>query len=396
MAPSLKLLHALRNAVARCEESCRAGDGMTEQELLGFTKRLQELTDSVRNAEHFTDLERALSAEMSFLQDKQEEALRARIENRSQKRIQAYSAAYMREFLTGEAERQKLSQRDAGKAAPLTEEQKRILSQLHDSPKADSVAVWDAAARTIPEPVTRLERAMAELEILYPPAAHAFAARLANLHGQSPGQRRDMLRDSLFIELAEAIKEQKELARAIAGLEDIVSQRTLDSALAEDAAQAVKARDILKIRHAHERIAASIKKTEEEEFAALRRKAVLEGLAELGYGKGLDMTTAVEENGRLVLREDAQSAYGIEITGAASPRMQVRVVAFSEKRDPEADAAAETAWCARVADLQEKTRRSGTAISIELARKAGEVPVKRVPRENSGQRGQQRKNSNRM
>jgi hypothetical protein len=301
----------------------------------------------------------------------------------------------MQEILAGETERQKLAPTDAGKAEPLTEEQKRILSQLHASPGAGSVALWDAAARTLPEPVTRLERAMAELEILHPPTARLFEARLADLRGQPPGQRRDLLRDSLFLELSKAVREQKELAGALAGLEDIAAQQVLDAALAEDAAQAVEARDILKIRHAHDRIAAAVKKAEEEEFAALRRKAVLEGLAELGYGKGLDLATAVEENGRLVLREDAPSAYGIEIAGASSPRMQFRVVSFSEKRDPEADAAAESAWCVRVAALQEKARRAGTAISIEMARKAGEVPVKRIPSENTAPRRLQRKNLNR-
>ena len=263
----------------------------------------------------------------------------------------------------------------------MTEEQKNILEEIRSSPEGETVKTWDAAAGALPETVTRLERTMAELEILHAPSAQTFAARLADIHARPPGQKRDMLRDGLLMELAAAVKEQRELAAAVAELEDIASQRDFGAEVAAAVKMTTEARSLEAVRSLSRQIAAALKKTEEKEFAALRREAILKGLAELGYAPGEEMDTLLEDKGRLVLRSDARSAYGIEITGVSAPRIQARVVSFSGNSDPKADYAAESKWCGQLAALRERAGKTGAEIIIEMARKAGEVEMKKVSSE---------------
>ena len=378
MAPALKLLHSLRGAVARCHE--QTDEVFAERHVPAFRQRLRNLASAVQAANKFKDLEKAIRAEIAYIQGKQEEYRQILTKKRSRERLGAYSAVY-RKALREQEERQFRLHAQAQEAPALTEEQKKIVEEIRNYPDGEAVKIWDAAEAALPETVTRLERSLAELEILHAPSAQTFAARLADIQARPPGQKRDMLRDGLLLELAAAVKEQRELAAALAELEDLASQRDLGAEVAAEVKRTAEARSLGAIRRLSLQIAASLKQTEEKEFAALRREAILKGLAELGYAPGEEMDTLVEDRGRLILRPEARSAYGIEITGASAPRMQARVVSFSGNSDPKADYAAESKWCAQLAALRERAKQYGSEIIIDMARKAGEVEMKRVSSE---------------
>jgi hypothetical protein len=390
MAPSLKLLSALRNAIARCEERCRNEGGIEGKNMPAFKERLRNLEEKVRDANRFSALEDTIRAELAFVQDTYAKARQAVVEQRGRERLRKYSAQFMQAFLDEQREQQVRFHENSRQEVSLTKAQENILHGLRGDSGNGSAELWDAAALAVPEPVTRLERVMAELEILHPESARGFALRLADLYGQPDGLKRDMLRDSLLIELSTAVKEQKEIERAIMELEDVSSLHDLDADTAKAVKSAIRARDCVQLARTHQQIAAMVKKKEEENFAALRRKIVLDGLAALCYEKGMEMATFEEKDGRIVLRKSENVHYGVEIAGMSSPRMQVRVVSFSEKTSPGADIEAENAWCAQLAVLREKSRESGVEIAVDMARRAGEVPVKKICRERPDNRAAQR------
>ncbi|WLB21026.1 hypothetical protein [Bradyrhizobium japonicum] len=95
----------------------------------------------------------------------------------------------------------------------------------------------------------------------------------------------------------------------------------------------------------------------EEEFKAMaaeeRRRAVLEGLAGLGYEVFEGMATAWVQNGQIVIRKAANPGYGVELLGGPrSDLLQVRAV-VSAARPKLAMQVVTTTW-----------KRSGAASSI--------------------------------
>lgn len=91
------------------------------------------------------------------------------------------------------------------------------------------------------------------------------------------------------------------------------------------------------IRRANFLIEAEVRSMATEE----RRRAVLEGLASLGYEVSQVMMTAWVAGGRVVLRKPANPGYGVELSGGSQADvMQVRTVGMgnpAEARDANRD-----------------------------------------------------------
>jgi len=391
MAEALRLLTTLRSAITRYESLC-ADDAheSTQQELQTVRARFEELTQSVQQADHFYALENSLRAaidrlrvEIAFVQENRERTQQAQFEKRSQTRLRQYAQQYMQAHLQETIAQQRTRYADEQGAKALTETQQALLQQMREASDEPQAVAWEATLAAIPESVSRLERTMAALEQLHPALAERFNARLAGLHAQSHDPR-SMARDTLYLELAEAVKAQQEIQQAIEALEDVAAQAELPPPVMAAIERTIMARNLTSLRRLHDQIDARLKAQEAETFARLRREALLLGLAELGYTAGEDMVTLLEKEGRIVLRKDA--SYGIELAGSASsPRMQLRVVSFSDREDAEADREAESIWCSEVQSLQEKARASGMDIVLEVAKEPGEVPVKKVERRHSEQ-----------
>jgi len=116
--------------------------------------------------------------------------------------------------------------------------------------------------------------------------------------------------------------------------------------------------------------------------AAARRRAVLQGLASLGYEVHEGMATAWVQGGRVVLRKAANPEYGVELSGGTrSDRLQVRAVGFGSPqmaRNAARDRDVETDWCGQFAKLQALLAANGGSIEIETALAPGAVPIKLV------------------
>jgi hypothetical protein len=114
-----------------------------------------------------------------------------------------------------------------------------------------------------------------------------------------------------------------------------------------------------------------------------RRRAVLEGLASLGYEVSEGMATAWVSGGRVVIRKAASPGYGVELSGGSqSDLLQVRTVRIgdpAETSDMSRDRDMETIWCGEFERLQSLVAKSGGNLSIESARPVGQFPLKVVP-----------------
>jgi hypothetical protein len=213
-----------------------------------------------------------------------------------------------------------------------------------------------------------------------------FSGQVAALEAGAPS-RRALLADSLLLNLASAVRNGRERARVMSDLRERHAELSemkspeaamllseIKQALAQSAGnelELVKRADFLIESEMHAMAA--------EE----RRRAVLEGLASLGYEVSEGMTTAWVEGGRVVLRRAASPGYGVELSGGSqSDLLQVRAVGIgnpTDARDTSRDSDMETIWCGEFQRLQALVGKSGGNLSLESARPVGQYPLKVVP-----------------
>ncbi|WP_245508805.1 hypothetical protein [Bradyrhizobium zhanjiangense] len=213
-----------------------------------------------------------------------------------------------------------------------------------------------------------------------------FSDRVALLEAELPA-RRSLIADSLLLDLAAAVKDGRASARLADELRarraelsvmqsaeapSLLSEieEALGSPLPSNGQELVKRADVLI----------------EEEFKAMaaaeRRRAVLEGLARLGYEVSEGMATAWVQNGRIVLRKAVNPGYGVELLGGSrSDLLQVRAVGIgssAEARDAKRDHDMETIWCGEFDRLKGLVAKAGGHFAMEFARPAGQFPLKVV------------------
>jgi hypothetical protein len=212
-----------------------------------------------------------------------------------------------------------------------------------------------------------------------------FSARIAALEAE-PRARQALVADSLLLDLSSAIKTGRERAR----LERDLAERHAELSemkSAEAAALRVEIEQALAksggndqelVKRADFLIEAEVRSMAADE----RRRAVLEGLASLGYEVSEGMMTAWVSGGRIVLRKPANPGYGVELSGGPQADvMQVRAVGIgnpAEARDTGRDRDMETIWCGEFERLQSLVAKAGGNVSIESARPVGQYPLKVV------------------
>ena len=212
-----------------------------------------------------------------------------------------------------------------------------------------------------------------------------FSARISSLELESP-PRRSLLADSLLLDLATAVKNGRERARLQSDLRarhaELSEMKSPEAAsLRSEIGQSLSAsagNEAALIQRADFLIEAEVQAIAAEE----RRRAVLEGLAGLGYEVSEGMATAWVNGGRVVLRKAANPGYGVELSGGSkSDLLQVRAVAFgnsTETRDTSRDRDIETIWCGEFERLQSLIAKDGGHLAIEHARPVGQFPLKVV------------------
>lgn len=249
---------------------------------------------------------------------------------------------------------------------------------------------WWAAQPQRPagEADARLEALLAEVEALEDAeVARPFLERARAILREAEPGRRALLTDSLVLELGAHRRARREREAARARLEE--ARRGL-AALATPAARALAARLEATLGagapQGAEALLAQAQATLEAErralAAAARRRAVLEGLAALGYEVREAMEVAWAREGRLVVRKPGAPDYGVELGAPPdAARLQVRLVGAERPlapRDAQRDRDMEALWCGDFQRLREGLASGGTDVAVERALEVGAQPVKSV------------------
>lgn len=245
---------------------------------------------------------------------------------------------------------------------------------------------WIAEEHTPREPrLDRIDRHIAQLHILHgASAADPFLRRLETIEREPRAERRNMLLDSLVLDLARVASEHQVQRSRVAALQTLASElETLlgqtGSALPAQVAAclAEPETDMQQIELFAQQCTDAIQHELHRRAAVARRRAVLDGLASLGYEVREGMETAWAEAGSVVLRKTATPGYGVEVGGRAeSGKLQVRAVSLSDSHDRARDRDIETIWCGEFTRLRSLLAKRGSELTIEKALAIGEVPLK--------------------
>lgn len=266
-------------------------------------------------------------------------------------------------------------------AAPeLRDDQQALAARLAGGEKAEDLEVWSRKMVASSPRLEALLSHISELELL------GQAERASELHHEMlvvvaipEDAVREMRIDSLVISLKRAKEDAvgleklrreaaflgAELARYSEGMEALQTLQAAARGAVSELQAAVSAGEqrLTELRTA--------------QIADARRRAVLDGLQQLGYRVHEALSTATSAGGRLVVRNPASTGYGVEIAaGAGMERFQVRTVAFDSNRDSSRDIPAEQRWCDDFGVLQGALKAQGSEVIVERAMGVGKVSLK--------------------
>lgn len=409
-------LRLLDQAVARWEAQAERLSQLTEQERAATRARQQRLR-ALLTDDQFPELQKAVPIEIEHLRRDQlareERAVRQATEQRQHQRRMQENAALLLKGLSGRTDTaphvaQALTQLADGaqlanaeqllaqgfaqlsrsnEAQPLGEQQRALAQRLKDDARAPELNTWLAErAQAIRDPrLQQIDRHIAELHLLQGAArALPFVQALARAEAQPQAQQRNLLLDSLVIELADNNRDFQLSRDSLTKLHDLANgvRAHLDAgneALLEKVSLCTTATSQTMVAELTSRCEAVLAAHVQAHAALARREAMLQGLAELGYEVREGMTTAWAESGKVVLRKPATPSYGVELGGKAeNGRLQVRAVALSRDRDTQRDKDIETIWCNEFGRLQAMLEGHGSELLIERAMGLGVTPLKEI------------------
>ena len=408
-------LARLDAAIETWASAGRRNGTIEQQDIEKVTARRDELR-RLLDADRFVELQKQVAGEIAFLQADSERRVEraAEIVARSKRDLRRSKTAAeallhrlhvlkvdipadIRSELSGSTASSERLEAAMAKALMLlpsqeapdatTDRQRQLAAKLSAGERRETLQEWlFRQPREMEDPaLARVDALLGELRGLGIDSG-PFSAHVAALEAEPPA-RRSLIADSLLLDLATAVKDGRARTRLVnqlrerrAELSEMKSPEAasllaeIDSALAipsaSDEQELVKRADFLI----------------EEEFKAMaaeeRRRAVLEGLASLGYEVSEGMATAWGQNGKIVLRKAANPGYGVELSGGSkSDLLQVRAVGIgssAEPRDANRDRDMETIWCGEFDRLKGLVAKAGGNVSIESARPVGQFPLKIV------------------
>ncbi|HEQ1932125.1 TPA: hypothetical protein ACGJTZ_002701, partial [Pseudomonas aeruginosa] len=266
----------------------------------------------------------------------------------------------------------------------LSEAQRELAQRLKTDETPMSLEQWRARQQQDApheQRLARIDRHIAELQLLQGEAsAQAFLERLARAEAEQHPERRNLLLDSLVLDLAQAAREHQQQRQRLEHLQDLASEvAALGAAEHAELLQRAACQpdsDPQQLAELTERCNAILTAHLQQQAALARRQAVLQGLASLGYEVREGMATAWAQTGRVVLRKPATPGYGLEVGGKAdNGRLQLRAVALNANRDSQRDRDIETLWCGEFQRLQALLAAQGGELSVERALGVGEVAL---------------------
>jgi hypothetical protein len=407
-------LARLDAAIESWTSTCKRNGTIDQSDIDRVIARRDEIYRML-DADRFTDLQKQIIAEISYLSADAErraekaaefEAKRKGDQRRAKSAAQALLAKFeashieipidLRRELTAPAVSVESLNKAISKGLMLlqptdrsegvTERQRALADRLDAGDRRITLEEWTSqqTGASDDQALFRVDKLLGELAGLgIDPSP--FSARIAALEAE-PRARQALVADSLLLDLNSAIKNGRERARLDRDLADRHAELSQMKS-AEAAALRVEIERALAksgtndqelVKRADFLIEAEVRLMAAEE----RRRAVLEGLASLGYEVSEGMMTAWVSGGRVVLRKPANPGYGVELSGGSQTDvMQVRAVGIgnpAEARDAGRDRDMETIWCGEFERLQSLVAKAGGNVSIESARPVGQYPLKVV------------------
>lgn len=214
-----------------------------------------------------------------------------------------------------------------------------------------------------------------------------LTARAISISSEPSADQRALLTDSLVLEAARRLRDERAIEAVTAKAMEVRAELAALSSEGPRACSiqldaAITDRNVEKMR---KRITEGEKLLDEgrrQAFALARRRAVLDGLASLGYEIREGMEAAWAKDGRIVVRRPGTADYGVEFAAPADAlRMQARLVGSdqpSSQRNAMRDKDQETIWCGQFDQLRKVLASGGGHVEIERALTPGEQSVKTV------------------
>jgi hypothetical protein len=404
-------LRRLDAAIAEWTRACERNGGPDVKITEAVAARRVAL-QRLLTGDRFADIQKQVPAEISFLrseaQTRVERAAAAAAQAMQNRRRTAQTARMLleafgksgreipadlqRELASPEAAERAIARAfallsPAGGGGAATDRQRELASKLGRDEKRATLAEWLAGqpAAADRDYDLRIDRHLAELTALGVDPS-PFATRATAIAGEDPS-RQALLADSLLVELAHAVTKGRERSARLAELRERAAELALHySAGAWPLRGRIEAAVAAEDASSAPALIAEADAFVQEELRLLaadaRRRAVLQGLASLGYEVNEGMATAWVQGGQVVLRKAANPDYGVELGGGTkSDRLQVRAVAFGGAQAPRnasRDRDMEAVWCSEFERLRTLVSASGGGLEIEQALPVGATPLKLV------------------
>ncbi len=386
----------------------------SEQEIQKVRARRDALVADFQ-AGNFLSVSRTAGDEVDFLKSdlalKREAAVELKMRERSEKRSGRENAEFLAKSLqskaigdpaliealkrvaTGQLHNEQVDQLLAQALKQLTEQKTATLSsaqreqanRLSIGQTTQTFEQWKASRLQTIDPRTEsIQRMSTEIALLgYAADAETVESRLKALALHTNEPQHDLWIDSLLLDT----RAQKERLVEIERLKSALDLLTAELIAIEiDTTRWLQLIDQATYQPTIESLQtlliqgqAELDEAVRTRAALARRKAITQGLAELGYTVREGMSTSVVEDGRLIFQKADLPGYGVEIAGgSATDRLQVRAVALSSSRDTSRDIDAESIWCNDFTKLRNNLKTNGNDLIIEKMLPVGAVSLRVV------------------
>lgn len=279
-----------------------------------------------------------------------------------------------------------LLQKSISKVDELSEEQLDMQQRLSQGDSMLSVTAWK---EKLPGTKSRLKKLEDTLKDMYvhemsQDKIQALIDRCGLLDSSEANYEVQL--DSLIIDAADFTKNELALREA---REDLSNSLLLIETLGEDFKFISQWREKLENSSLTDLLETAAKarefykNTSENRIVEARRKAIKSALEKAGYTINETMQTAWVEDGRLVVKKESNSLYGVEIMSPTNlSRIQARVVADenrSNERSPSLDKNEEETWCDNIDHIRTLLADEDLEIIIDKMEEPGAIPLKEVP-----------------
>jgi hypothetical protein len=410
-------LAQLEAALQRWERVGRRNRLLGDADVESARKRQTELR-ALLAADRFTELQKQVPVEISYLQADTERRLSEAASKAASSRLygsrladlarQALEKCARGQKSLPEALRRELeavvqaSGRDQQRAekalaqslaadmavgpTAVTPEQRALAERLRGGEQTQSLEEW--LQGTLPEAhaqALKADQAIEELSLIAGEKdAAPLAARYRTILEEPAGRRRQMLLDTLMLDAVGALADAKARAEELRSLEQkaalLSSIETVEAkGLAERVSAALAGRDTVAAQALIKEVAAVVEQERKALAARAQRSAIVDALKALGYEAREGMQTAVAQDGTVIVRRAANAEMGVQVSGMhGGGRVQFRPVRFgasSSAGDTRKDRDIETIWCSDFERLKVRFHAEEGSLNVEQARPVGEVPV---------------------